>query len=296
MKTFKINKILVPVDLSANSLLALDHASFMAKLFKADIILVHVMETKVAKLDLGKFTASDKKYAEEIISEKLDELATQLRIKIGGKVTYILKAGKISKGLVEAIDESKADIIIMGTHGVSGFEEFFMGSNAFRLVTEANIPVISVQKHASKVGFDNILCPIDSSNPSSEKVSYIVELAKKYNSKVHLLGILSVDDDHSALLLDKKLEQVEKFLAKHEINFTMEMVEGSNLASVTMKQAKKQKSDLIVIMTEQEENFAGILMGPYAQQVVNHSKIPVMSITPMKHSYTDNKMSANQPV
>jgi nucleotide-binding universal stress UspA family protein len=72
----------------------------------------------------------------------------------------------------------------------------------------------------------------------------------------------------------------------------MEMVEGENLATVTMKHAKKRKSDLIVIMTEQEENFSGILMGPYAQQVVNHSKIPVLSITPNPAGFIDNKLSA----
>jgi len=292
MKAFKINNILVPVDLSVNSILALEHATFMAKLFKADIILAHVMETKVAKLDLGTFTASDKKKAEQTISEKLNTLATELRIKIGGKVTYLIKAGKIAKGIADATAESKADIIIMETHSVSGFEEFFMGSNAFRIVTEAKVPVITVQTHASKVGFENILCPIDSSDPSREKVRYVLELAKKYNSKVHILGILSVDDDDAALLLDKKLEQVEKYFAKHEVNYTMEMVEGANLATVTMKQAKKQKSDLIVIMTEQEDNFSGILMGPYAQQVVNHSKIPVLSITPDPAGFADNKLSA----
>ncbi len=292
MKSFKINKILVPVDLSANSLLALEHATFMAKLFKADLILAHVMETKVAKLDLGTFTASDKKYAEQIINEKLGALATELKIKVGGKVTYLIKAGKIAKGISDATIESKADVIIMGTHGVSGFEEFFMGSNAFRVVTEAKVPVITVQTHASKLGFENILCPIDSSDPSREKVRYVLELAKKYNSKVHILGILSVDDDDAALLLDKKLEQVEKYFAKHEINYSMEMVEGENLATVTMKYAKKRKSDLIVIMTEQEENFSGILMGPYAQQVVNHSKIPVLSITPNPAGFIDNKLSA----
>jgi nucleotide-binding universal stress UspA family protein len=250
------------------------------------------METKVAKLDLGTFTASDKKYAEQIINEKLGALATELKIKVGGKVTYLIKAGKIAKGISDATIESKADVIIMGTHGVSGFEEFFMGSNAFRVVTEAKVPVITVQTHASKLGFENILCPIDSSDPSREKVRYVLELAKKYNSKVHILGILSVDDDDAALLLDKKLEQVEKYFAKHEINYSMEMVEGENLATVTMKHAKKRKSDLIVIMTEQEENFSGILMGPYAQQVVNHSKIPVLSITPNPAGFIDNKLSA----
>ncbi len=294
MKPFKINKILVPLDLSANSMLALEHATFMAKLFKADIVIAHVMETMVLKLNLGTFTASDKKQAEEIIREKLENLTTDLRIKTGGKVTYVIKTGRISQGVTEAATENNVDIIIMGTHGVSGFQEFFMGSNSFRVVTESKIPVITVQKQASKIGFNNILCPIDSSEPSREKVRYIRELAKKYNSKVHILGILSIDDDDAAFKLDKKLEQVEKYFANAEIKFTMEMVEGSNLAEVTKKQAKKKKCDLIVIMTEQEENFTGILLGPFAQQVVNHSKIPVMSITPDNADYYFNVQSGGE--
>ncbi|MCC6252081.1 MAG: universal stress protein [Bacteroidia bacterium] len=280
MNTFKINKILVPVDLSANSLLALEHATFMAKLFKADIILAHVMETMVAKLDLGSFTTSDKKRAENTIVEKLENLCNELRVKSGVKVSYVLKTGKIAKAIKQISDENKIDIIIMGTHGVSGFQEFFLGSNAFRVVTVSQVPVITVQTNVSKVGFDNILCPIDNSDPSREKVRYILELAKKYNSKVHILGILSVDDDDAAVALDKKLEQVENYFAKHDVNYTMKMVEGDNLAMVTMKYAKKMKSDLIVIMTEQEDNIAGIFLGPFAQQIVNRSKIPVMSITP----------------
>ena len=55
---------------------------------------------------------------------------------------------------------------------------------------------------------------------------------------------------------------------------------GDNIASLTMKYGEKIKADLIVIMTEQEENLTGLLLGPFAQQVVNRSKIPVMSITP----------------
>lgn len=293
MKAFKINRILIPVDLSANSLLALEHATFMAKLFKADLILVHIMETKTLKLDLGSFTKGDKKNAEEVITQKLEELSVQLRIKTGCKVSTILKSGKIAKGISEATSESKADILVMGTHGVSGFEEFFIGSNAFRVITEAKIPVITVQTHAQKVGFDSILCPIDSSSASLEKARYVAELAKKYNSKVHILGILSVDDDDAALKLDKKLEQIEKYMAKNEVKYVMEMVEGQDLASITLKYAKKIKSDLIVIMTEQEQNFTGIFLGQFAQQVVNHSKIPVLSITPEEVETTMNKMSGS---
>jgi nucleotide-binding universal stress UspA family protein len=279
-KTFKISRILIPLDLSENSMLALEHGTFMAKMFKAELYLVHIMETRVLRLDLGAFSTSEKKTATQAVQAKLDELANEVYLKHGIKTKTIIKAGKISKSIVEAAGENKIDIIVMGTHGVSGFEEFFIGSNAFRVVTEAGCPVLTVQTHTTKMGFDKILLPIDSSDESREKVPYAMRLAKAYNGKVHILGILSVDDDDAAVVLDKKLEQVEKYMEKHEVDYTSELVEGDNLATVTLKYAKKVKADLICIMTEQEENFTGIFIGPYAQQVVNHSKIPVLSIRP----------------
>jgi nucleotide-binding universal stress UspA family protein len=209
-------------------------------------------------------------------------VATEVYVKHGIKTKALIKAGKISKSIVEAAKEVKADLVIMGTHGVSGFEEFFIGSNAFRVVTESECPVLTVQTHTTKMGFEKILLPIDSSDESREKVPYAMRMAKEYNASIHILGILSVDDDDQAVKLDKKLEQVEKYMEKHDVEYTSELVEGDNLAQVTLKYAKKVKADLICIMTEQEENFTGIFMGPYAQQVVNHSKIPVLSIRPEK--------------
>lgn len=279
-KSFKINRILIPLDLSENSMLALEHGTFMAKLFKAELYLVHIMETRVLRLDLGAFSSSEKKNATETVQAKLEELANDVYLKHGIKTKAIIKSGKISKSIVDAAKDNKIDIIVMGTHGVSGFEEFFIGSNAFRVVTESTCPVLSVQTHSTKVGFEKILLPIDSSEESREKVPYAMRLAKNYNAKVHILGILSVDDDDAAIVLDKKLEQVEKYMEKHEVDYTSELVEGDNLATTTLKYAKKTKCDLICIMTEQEENFTGIFIGPYAQQVVNHSKIPVLSIRP----------------
>lgn len=281
MKPFKINRILIPLDLSENSMIALEHGSFMARLFKADIILVHIIEAKVMTIDLGTVSASDRKSAAEIVQARLDEIARDVKVKTGAKVSTVVKAGKIAKMIKEASEEYEVDMILMGTHGVSGFEEFFIGSNAFRVVTEAKCPVLSVQRHTTKPGFERILLPIDSSEASLEKVRYAAEIAKKYNSIICILGILSIADDDAAAKLEIRLEQVEKYLEKKDVNYESSVVEGENLATVTLKQAKKLKADLICIMTEQEENFTGLFLGPFAQQVVNHSKIPVLSIKPL---------------
>jgi len=284
MKNFEIKKLLIPVDLSENSLLALEHGTFMAKLYKADVILTHVV------VKSGVFGKKENTLDPET-EKRLHMLADDIRIKNGCKVDISIKYGKISKKVVEAATEHGADVIVLGTHGVSGVEEFFMGSNAFRVITEAECPVLSVQTHSQKIGFTNILCPIDNSAPSRQKLSYAAELAKHYNSKIHLLGILTVEENALTAKFNKIFDQMEEYLTKRDIKFTSELVYGENIATTTLKYGEKINADLIVIMTEQEDNLTGIFLGPYAQQVVNHSKIPVMSIKPMATESGMNMLS-----
>lgn len=283
MKNFDIKRILTPVDLSENSLLALEHGTFMAKLFKADMVLTHVVPNS------GVFSKKENTIDPEI-ETKLNKLAQEIRIKNGCKVDVSIKHGKISKQVVEAAKEFAADMIILGTHGVSGFEEFFMGSNAFRVITESDCPVLSVQEHSQKMGFSTILCPIDNSAPSRQKLRFAAELAKHYGSKIQLLGILTVEENSLTAKFNKMFDQIEEYLTKRDIKFTSELVYGENIATTTLKYGEKMGSDLIVIMTEQEDNLTGIFLGPYAQQIVNHSKIPVMSIKPIGGEASMNMM------
>ncbi len=278
MENFSIKRILIPVDFSETALLALDHATFMAKLFKADIVLIHVVEKFSFKIDIRK--KGDDGDDDKMIRQKLSELADGVKHQTGGDVQILMKAGKIAKKIVEAANETNSDIIILGTHGVSGFEEFFMGSNAFRVVTEAQCPVMSVQVHSTKVGFNDIVLPIDNSPASRQKVRFAVELAKHYDSKIHIAGILTLNYKDIRQKFMAKLKQVEEYITKHGVSHTTEIMKGENIASLTLKHAEKLNADLIVIMTEQEDELTGLLMGTFAQQVVNHSKIPVMTVKP----------------
>lgn len=290
MENFSVKRILIPVDFSETAMLALDHATFMAKLFKADLILIHVVEKFSFKIDINK--KSDDAADERVIRARLAEIADSVKHKTGGSVEILVKAGKIAKKIVEAANETFADLIILGTHGVSGFEEFFMGSNAFRVVTEAQCPVMSVQMHATKVGFKDIVLPIDNSDATRQKVRYAVELAKHYDSTIHIVGILTLDYKDIRQKFMLKIKQVEEYITKRGITHTTEIMKGENIASITLKHAEKINADLIMIMTEQEDELTGLLMGTFAQQVVNHSKIPVMTVKPsLKHDIELNVFS-----
>lgn len=283
MKTFNPQRILIPIDFSETSLIAIEHAAFTAQLFKAELVLLHVVEKHFEKFsvvapELRVDAPSDMINA---IEKRLEETAAGIRTKYGVKSTCITTNGNIFSEVVAVSKDQGVDLIVMGTHGTSGIVEFFVGSNAYKVVTEAICPVITVRAHASKLGFKNIVLPIDDSNHSRQKVNHALVLAKHFASKIHLLGLANSNDSDELKKFEFKLDQIEDLLKKGDLPYSRKTINGGNQAKVSYEYAKSVDADLIVIMTDQDDNLTGRLLGTYAQQVVNHSKIPVMSIQPV---------------
>lgn len=279
-KNFEIRKILIPYDFSETAALSLEHAVFMAKLLKADIILLHIVETVTFTSAIGHALSGFEKKIENTSNQKLDEIALEIHKHSGIQVKILTEVGRIYKKIVQVAKEIEADIIIMGTHGVSGYQRFNIGSNASRVVESAPCPVISVQTHAKNIGFKKIVLPIDESPTSRQKVNHVIELANHYNSHVYIVGLINFTSEDTKRKFRIKVEQVEEFMAKNEISYESRFLQGDNLAKMTMSIADEIDADLLVIMTEQEPSITGFFLGTYASQVVNHSKIPVLSVKP----------------
>lgn len=281
-KKFHIKKVLIPFDFSETADLALEHAVFMAKLHKAEIILVHVIEsysfTSAISSAFGKSQSEFEEKIESTAKDKLAKLAEKLHHDSGMKVIFRIENGKIYKKIINVAEELEVDIILMGTHGVSGFQDFLVGSNTYRVVMGASCPVISVQSHAKKIGFKDIVLPIDNSTSSRQKVRHCVEIAKHYNSIVHIAGLMTMSDVDMQRRFEVKIHQVQSYLEEHEIAHTVKIFKTDNSPTSTMNYSNQINADLLIIMTDQEGS--GLFMGNYAQQLINQSKIPVMSIRP----------------
>ena len=80
--------------------------------------------------------------------------------------------------------------------------------------------------------------------------------------------------------MDKYIEQVEKYLTNFDIPYTVEKTACENITTATLEYADSIKADMVVTMTEQEKSFSNLVIGSYAQQMIHHSMIPVLTIRP----------------
>jgi nucleotide-binding universal stress UspA family protein len=284
MKSFNPQKILIPIDFSETSFIAIEHGAFTAQVFKAELVLLHVVEKHWEKFSVvaPELRVEAPTDLVNSIERRLEEVASDIRSKYGVKSTCITSDGNIFTEILAVSKENKVDLIVMGTHGTSGIVEFFAGSNTYKIVTESACPVISVRAHSTKVGFQNIVLPIDDSAHSRQKVNHAIVLAKHFAAKLHILGLADSDDADELRRFEIKLNGIEEYIKKCNISSSRKTINGGNQAKVAYDYAKSVNGDLIVIMTDQDENITGRLLGTFAQQVINHSKIPVLSIHPVE--------------
>jgi len=267
--------IIVGMDFSEGSLNALNFAVQIANVTDSNIMMVWVDKKKNAGTVYS--NAFDPRLeAKKRFEDLIEEFGPRLK---NGKFLYKIRNGKVYKEIVNQAKYHDAFLIVAGTHGTSGFEEFWIGSSAYKIVTYAPCPVITLrygEDWDSKI--EKIVFPVDSSRETRQKINLAAYLAEVYGAEIMILSLYSSKAENLIDLVDRYAGQVKDYLEEREIAYSQHSLECENLTDATIEFAKEKDADLIVIMTEQETTTANILLGTYAQQMVNHSPIPVLSI------------------
>jgi len=273
--------IVVAIDFSNISLHALEYTIPLANKFKSDILMIWVDKispTESLYPDTSRQNRSEaKKRFEEIIK------IYSKRMGKGLKMIYKLKKGKIYHEIDHLAQQEGAGLIIAGTHGISGFEEYWIGSNAFRIVTYTSSPVIVVRHdYPIKKSISRIIAPIDSSEETIQKLPYVATLAKMFKSEVHVVATHSSELKSIQRLAEKYIQQATSYLFANEVHFVEDSIVSNDITKGMLQYAKNVDADLIAIMTEQE-TVSSALLGLQAQQVISLSHVPVFCIHPQEN-------------
>nr|NQU92249.1 universal stress protein [Bacteroidota bacterium] len=268
--------IVVAVDFSSGSIHALKYAIGIANKVHSDILMIWVDKTSSSE---SVYSLSAKSYRGEVI-KRFEDLKKNLEPTLSGcKLDYKLKKGKIYYEIVTAAKTKQADLIVMGSHGVSGFEEYWIGSNANRVVGHAHCPVITVRNGFQiNEGMDLIVMPIDNSKDTLIKVPFTVNIAKIYDAEIHMVVTFTTNLKTIQRRVENYAEKAIKYMEKENVKYVVEKMHTQNSTKATIDYATKLNADLISIVTEQDDRSDTGLLGPCAQQMVNHSHIPVLSV------------------
>ncbi len=254
---YKFKKILIGYDNSSASEVALDKALQTCKSFGSDLYVVNVKNKN----------SSDSNFS-DIVNKK----ARPYNV----KVHYMERRGTVSKEIAGAERDIGADLIFMGAHGKKGFQPYWIRSNAGRVVSASQCPVITIMEDAANMNFRDIILPLDDSMETRQKVPYAVILAKGLNATIHILAVSKDKSEETKRLISAYSRQAEEYFDERNVQYTLELMQGENVPQACIDYAIEKKAGLIMMMTGTD----GInwFMGTYAQQLISHSPVPVCAI------------------
>lgn len=270
-------KILFPVDFSEHTENCMPMAEYLAKIYDAEIHLLHVLEAPTGPMRLfSNYNVDDAR------QKALNMMEEVIKNAEGGvEFRKVVKEGRPYRKIIEATRELNVNAIIMGTHGANGVRELMVGTNAARVVRTAPCPVITIRKKPGKVGFSKILLPLDLSKETGEKLKLGVEFAQNFGADLQILSVLEHDDEDSRRRMKRRMSMARNHVIKQNIQVeTATLVAKGNIADTVLKHAEDSGIDLICIMTQQELDFKETFLGSNASHIVNHSDIPVVAIKP----------------
>lgn len=287
-ESLKINKILFATDLLENSRLALDYAVAFAEHFGASIAMLHVIQLSdaahAAELEIHHGSVS--RLAAE---ERLNVLASGVR-RLGVAVEATVVDGLTCETILKAVVEHKADLLVLGVHGVHrGIEHLLIGSNTEKIMLSATCPILTVGAHVL-TGFDiklhvkEILLFSDFSADSASAAPYALKLAKEFGLPVDVCQLLPVVAERNARLMKQLAEDycqsIKDVLDDDNSKWVQpafQLTRGMQLEQI-VDRAKSQHAGLIVLGAHAESLVARRLHASFAYQVLGRAACPVLTI------------------
>lgn len=265
--------IIVPVDFSPESIYGLEMGLLFGQKEKANIQMVYVQKSSK---DFRPGTYHEEhKYAEsefeKLINKYNKDIASDSRLR------FIIKKGKIYEEVVEQAESYKESIIVASTHGASGFEEYFIGSNAYKIITATKLPVLTVRKRPPK-SIKKIVAPLRLHVDTRQKAPVAAELAQLFGAELHLLAVSVTNNKKDQNRINAYLQQSVSYLKRKGIKPIVKKLTGESSVTTVCNYCNAVDADIVTIMTSKRSSMA-VLTGSYAQQMVARSDCPVISVT-----------------
>lgn len=274
-----MKKILVPVDFSECSANALKVAATIAKKQDADIVVLHMIG-----LSESLATGATKEEYEimhyiKLVERRFEEFLDKDYLK-GIKITDTVYNYQNFNAINDVAKEHEASLIIMGSHGTSGFNEMFVGSNTEKVVRTSEIPVLVVKGEPKNFTLDSAIFVSDFSVNSVNVYKRAMKFFTEFNTKVELVYInLPADKFRSNNQLKKRFRDFMTEAEDGSIDRLDDILiyNDYSVESGVFNYSETTRTSLITIPTHGRRGLAHFFSGSIGEDIVNRSDIPVLT-------------------
>ena len=265
--------ILVPCDFSKTAIHAFQFALDIAEKSKGNVHLLHAIELPVMHDSMLMPVLSFEAQLLEDLKEKAESEFGKIKKKYANdkvKITTKIEFGPPSNVIKQYSKENEVDLIVMCSHGASGLREYFIGSNAEKIVRHAEVPVL-VTKEYYKGPIKDIVFPntLDTEN-QEDLIMHVKALQNFFDATLHIVWIntpINFTNDTTTLV---RLDVFAKrfMLKNYKIHIFNHMDPDEGIRDFS----NSIQADMIAMGTHGRKGISHFLLGSLAESIVNHSK------------------------
>jgi nucleotide-binding universal stress UspA family protein len=294
-----IQRILCPIDFSDASRHALEHAVAIAKWYDSAITALHVIHPLLLVEPPILFA----EFPKEATAPELARQSVQQQLKswlepataAGVQAEMVIEDGDPARSILARARAVHADLVAMGTHGLSGFERFMLGSVTEKILRKATCPVLTVPPSAAtvaKLPYTRLLCPVDFSASSLAALQVAFSMAQESNANLTILHVFDWPSEND-LFLQRFDEPTFRRFIEEETRGRLEALVTGDLRlwchpttkvgygtpyRQILKVAEEEETDLIVIGVRGRNSLDLTLFGSTTNQVVRRASCPVLTL------------------
>lgn len=271
----EIKNVILPFDFSTSAYNSLEHAISLARKFRAELTILNVNDS-FSSHALHTSGESFLHY-ENTAKQKLAEITKG--IFIFNTIHTLVSSAKWMKALEMLLSGKENSMIVFPMEGKSR-DSFFDISNTYKVVESLMLPILIVKESQKTSDYKTITTTLDETFHTREKLPYVNIMAKAFESKVSIVGIQTHQDKDTVNHMNAILRQCAQYVSAKAREYEARMIQAKNTGADVTKSAEEDKADLLIIMNEHEKTLTNIFSSPYASQVVENSKIPVLMCPP----------------
>ncbi len=272
-----MKNILVPIDFSEHSTWALEVAIMLAKRTNAAIHLLHVVDVPTYTFNAAYERLAMQKRQELLAetSKQLAELAESTAAQ-GVKLNHVLEQGTTYKLIVETADANNCDVIVMGTHGISGLKKLFIGSTTERVIHTANCPVLSIRQQVSKVDIKQLVFASNFFGEVIEVFPKVYAFAQAFDAKLQLVRINTPGNFETTRFINKQVREFVKLC--HIKNYEMTIYNDNTEEEGVLNFAEDVSADLIAIATHERTTLSHLINPSVAEGLSERAALPILTV------------------
>jgi nucleotide-binding universal stress UspA family protein len=271
-----MKRILIPTDFSKYADEAIEVGAEIAKKNDCEIILLHMLELPGQMNDA--ITGATSIPEVMLFKRKAEETLKNIKNRpylAGIKITEVVRLDTAYHGINNYVKQNNLDLIVMGSHGASGLNEIFIGSNTEKVARQSEIPVLVIKNKINNFKIKNIIFASDFSKETKKPFQKMIDFAKLFGSTLNLVMICTPNSFKSTSSARKIITD---YVADFDMpEYTFETYNESNIEKGIINYSNEKDADIIGFCTHGRTALNHFFAGSISEDLVNHANKPVLT-------------------